>query len=152
MWQVWGRDIRVGFLWSNLKKKRWLGRPRCGSEDNTKMDLKRTRTGRWHVVSSCDHGNEPSSSIKCDRNNLAAEKLFMHTAIWSFLRRFYRDRYGTGVASRTCIHNVTGVICVTRTRIKTRHRLISHRFTNVLAASSSRVHKFMFPTFRKIFL
>jgi hypothetical protein len=54
--------------------KRPLGRPRCRWVDNIKMDLKRDRMG-WYglhssgsgqepVEGSCEHGNEPSGSIK----------------------------------------------------------------------------------------
>jgi hypothetical protein len=42
--------------------KKPLGRPRRGREDNIKMDL---REIRWDGMDSCEHGNEPSGSIKC---------------------------------------------------------------------------------------
>jgi hypothetical protein len=55
--------------------KRPLGRPRCRSEDNIKMDLKHMV---WvyglhlcgsvcgPVAGSCEHGNGPSGSINCE--------------------------------------------------------------------------------------
>jgi hypothetical protein len=54
--------------------KRPLGRPRRGCEDNIKLDL-REIDWRWHGLDSsgsehgplevsCEHGNEPSGSIK----------------------------------------------------------------------------------------
>jgi hypothetical protein len=55
--------------------KRPLGRPRHRSVDNIKIDLKRDRMGwggmdqycsrQGPVEGSCEHGNEPSGSIKC---------------------------------------------------------------------------------------
>jgi hypothetical protein len=53
--------------------RRPLGRPRCRWEDNIKMDLREIGfgdvdslgSGQGHVVGSCEHGNEPSGSIKC---------------------------------------------------------------------------------------
>jgi hypothetical protein len=50
--------------------KRPLGRPRCRWVDSIKMDgmvwirLIRLRIGT-NVEGSCEHGNEPSGSIKC---------------------------------------------------------------------------------------
>jgi hypothetical protein len=59
------------------EEKRPLGRPRpmCMWVDNIKIDLKRDRVG-WYELDrsgsgygplegSCEHGNEPSGSIKC---------------------------------------------------------------------------------------
>jgi hypothetical protein len=54
--------------------KRSQGRPRCRWEDNIKMDL-REKMDRWGELDSagsgygpvegfCEHGNEPSGSIK----------------------------------------------------------------------------------------
>jgi hypothetical protein len=58
-------------LVGNPEGERLLGRPRCGWNDNIKMDLKETvrRCGLDALVlgpmaSSCEHGNEPSGSIK----------------------------------------------------------------------------------------
>jgi hypothetical protein len=58
-----------------LVGKRPLGRLQHKWADNIKMDFKRGRMG-WYgldrpgsgqglVVGSCEHGNEPSGSIKC---------------------------------------------------------------------------------------
>jgi hypothetical protein len=44
--------------------KRPLGRHRCRWEDNIKMDLREIGCG-GPVEGSCEHGNEPSDSIKC---------------------------------------------------------------------------------------
>jgi hypothetical protein len=43
----------------NREGKRSLGRPRCRWEDNIKMVLREIAWG------SCEHGTEPSGSIKC---------------------------------------------------------------------------------------
>jgi hypothetical protein len=55
--------------------KRPLGTPRRRWEDNIRMDLKRDRMGWYGLDSSgsgqglvegpCEHGNEPSGSMKC---------------------------------------------------------------------------------------
>jgi hypothetical protein len=54
--------------------RRQLGRPRRRWEDNIKMDLREIGFGDmdWihlaqdrQVAGSCEHGNEPSGSIKC---------------------------------------------------------------------------------------
>jgi hypothetical protein len=42
--------------------KRPLGRPRCRWVNNIKIDL--GETGWGPVEGSCEHGNEPSGSIK----------------------------------------------------------------------------------------
>jgi hypothetical protein len=40
MWHAWGRvEVFTGFLVGRTESKRPLGRPRCGWEDNIKMDL-----------------------------------------------------------------------------------------------------------------
>jgi hypothetical protein len=53
------------------QSKRPLGRPRHGWEDNIKMNLREIECeldssgSRWGLVlDSCEHGNEPSGSIK----------------------------------------------------------------------------------------
>jgi hypothetical protein len=43
--------------------KRSLGRPRRRWVNNIEMDLR--EIGWGSVVGSCEHGNEPSGSIKC---------------------------------------------------------------------------------------
>jgi hypothetical protein len=51
--------------------RRPLERPRCRWEDNIKMDLREIGFGEvdwihWaQVAGSCEHGDEPSGSIKC---------------------------------------------------------------------------------------
>jgi hypothetical protein len=53
--------------------RRPLGRPRRRWVDNVKMDLERmgwyglerSGSGQGKVECSCEHGNEPSGSIKC---------------------------------------------------------------------------------------
>jgi hypothetical protein len=54
--------------------RRPLGRPRRRWEDNTKMDLREIGfgdvldslgSGQGQMAGSCEHGNEPSFSIKC---------------------------------------------------------------------------------------
>jgi hypothetical protein len=57
------------------ERKRPLGRPRGRWVDNIKMDLREIRWGgmewinlvqdRAPVEDSCEHGTEPSGSIKC---------------------------------------------------------------------------------------
>jgi hypothetical protein len=58
----------------NPEGKRPLGRPRRWWADNIKMDLGETGWNGagwmdlaqdWDQWSSCEHGNEPSGSIKC---------------------------------------------------------------------------------------
>jgi hypothetical protein len=71
------RDIftYIAYWWERQKKKRPLGRPRRKCADNIKIDLTRDRMG-WYgldrsgsgkgpVEGFCEHGNEPSGSIKC---------------------------------------------------------------------------------------
>jgi hypothetical protein len=54
------------------ERKRPLGRPRCRWVDNIKIDLKmgwygldRSGSGQGRVEGSCEHGDEPSGSLKC---------------------------------------------------------------------------------------
>jgi hypothetical protein len=62
----------TGF-WLGGLKGRELGRPRCRWKDKIKMDLRETGINEvnwiWLAVDSlvasfCEHGNEPSGSIK----------------------------------------------------------------------------------------
>jgi hypothetical protein len=61
------------FLAGNLQGKRALRIHSCRRENNIKMDLKEigwkgglhsSGSGKGKVVGSCEHGNEPSGSIK----------------------------------------------------------------------------------------
>jgi hypothetical protein len=66
--------MRIGFWWENQKKKRTIGRTRRRLEDNIKIlekydgmvwtGLMWLRIGT-SAAGSCEHGDEPSGSIKC---------------------------------------------------------------------------------------
>jgi hypothetical protein len=45
--------------------RRPLGRPRRRWEDNINMDLREIGFGDVDWMGCCEHGNEPSGSIKC---------------------------------------------------------------------------------------
>jgi hypothetical protein len=67
--------VHTTFWMGSLKGGRPLGRPRCTWEDNIRMDhreigfwecgLDSFGSGWGQVASSCEHGDEPSGSIKC---------------------------------------------------------------------------------------
>jgi hypothetical protein len=66
--------MHTGFWWENRKESP-LGRPKRGLEDNTKWILEKydgvtwNGSGKRQVAGSCEHGNEPSGSIKCWGNS-----------------------------------------------------------------------------------
>jgi hypothetical protein len=70
----WG-EACTGFWWGNLRE-RPLGRPRYRLEDNIKMDLQEVGCERMDWIglaqdrdrwrATCEFGNEPSGSIKCE--------------------------------------------------------------------------------------
>jgi hypothetical protein len=53
MKHVWGRRrvAYIGYWWGKPERKRPLGRPRHGWEDNTKIDLQVVGRGVWNVSS-----------------------------------------------------------------------------------------------------
>jgi hypothetical protein len=70
------REVRGAYiLVGRPEGRRPLGRLRRRWEDNIKMDLKGNRvwgcgldslgSGLGQVTGSCEHGNQPSGSIKC---------------------------------------------------------------------------------------
>jgi hypothetical protein len=71
---MWGRRGAYRDLVGIPKGRRPLGRPRRRWEDNIKMDLSDgwghgldlSSSGQGKVAGSCECGNEPSGSIKCE--------------------------------------------------------------------------------------
>jgi hypothetical protein len=69
------KSIAYRVLMGKLEGKRLLGRPKHTLEDNIKMNLREIRRDvmDWihlaqdtrPLASFCEHGNEPSGSIKC---------------------------------------------------------------------------------------
>jgi hypothetical protein len=67
--------VHITFWFGRPEGKRPLGRPRRRRQDNIKMDLREIGFGGCgldslcsvygQVAGSCEHGNEPSGSIKC---------------------------------------------------------------------------------------
>jgi hypothetical protein len=63
--------MHIGFCWES-RKERTIGRPTCRWEINIGMDLREIGWVGiyWIAVAQdregcCEHGNEPSGSIKC---------------------------------------------------------------------------------------
>jgi hypothetical protein len=50
MWHVWGGERRVQGLVGKPERKRPLGRPRRGWEDNIKMDLQKVGCGGMNWI------------------------------------------------------------------------------------------------------
>jgi hypothetical protein len=81
MWHTWGRgEVFTRFWLGRPEGKRLLGTPRRRWEDNIKRDLRGERD-RWGELDSagsgygpvsgfCEHGDEPSGSIKKARQFL----------------------------------------------------------------------------------
>jgi hypothetical protein len=71
---MWKKRNAYGILVRKPERERPLGRPRRRWVDNIKMDLREIEwrliwTGSiWLTIGTsgfCEHGNEPSGSIKC---------------------------------------------------------------------------------------
>jgi hypothetical protein len=68
------KNIRMNILVGKPEGKRPLGRPKCRCKDNIRMDLRdigwrrcglnASGSRQGPVAGPCEHGNEPSGSIK----------------------------------------------------------------------------------------